>query len=207
MKNLEVSVEETTKPDQIDTHLANVATNTTLTAHDCKRTALLATAWIYVQTPWAGRVLTRALVDQGAQSSFISGELCQTLRLERHPVKVQISGVGGNKAFLCRGVVCFIIKPHFKSEFHCEVTAYEVKTPRLFVNTQTSNIKLNEILRKLWEVEELPRQEKPLTKDELVGEEYYQQTVTRNPDGRLVVRLPVKPEFVAASGLGDSFTG
>ena len=266
----------------------NVTSRSALAAQDCNSSVLLATAWIYIQTQRTNDMLVRALIDQGAQSSFITEELCQSLRLKRHPVKVLISGVGGNKSFLCKGVVYFVIKPHFSSTFTYNVTAYvipritsynprdqtvkewkhlkgitiadphcgqqdsidvllgahvhaliiqeglrksdpyssliatktslgwivsgslvskSVRNSRLYANTQTLDVKLNTLLRKFWEIEELPVFERALSEEELQCEQHYLNTVTRKADGRFVVRLPLKVEFLTATSLGDSYTG
>ena len=46
---------------------------------------LLTTAWIHVQAENDRRVPARALIHQGAQSFFISEELCQNLKLHKIP--------------------------------------------------------------------------------------------------------------------------
>ncbi|CAB0033517.1 unnamed protein product [Trichogramma brassicae] len=56
--------------------------------------ALLATARIRVSAPQGQFTTVRALVDQCAQSSFVTEELCQRLRLKKRQVNVPISGIG-----------------------------------------------------------------------------------------------------------------
>ena len=90
---------------------------------------LLATAWVYVLAENGRRVPARALIDQGAQSSFISEELFQNLKLFRKPVRVPISGIGEGKTFTCRSEVNFTLQPHFVSTFSCGVSAFVI--PRI----------------------------------------------------------------------------
>ena len=90
---------------------------------------LLATAWVHAYSDSGNMQIARVLIDQGAQSSFISDDLCQLLRLRRRSVRVPISGVGNEHRFVCKSEVTFTIAPHFESSFTCIVTALVI--PRI----------------------------------------------------------------------------
>ncbi|XP_075163072.1 uncharacterized protein LOC142235697 [Haematobia irritans] len=62
---------------------------------------------------------------------------------------------------------------------------------------------LDRILRKFWEIEEIP-QSKPLSDDAKYCEELYAKTTTRNEDGRYIVRLPFSKDFPDSVYLGSS---
>ncbi|CAB0028408.1 unnamed protein product [Trichogramma brassicae] len=85
--------------------------------------ALLATARIRVLSGEGQFATVRALVDQCAQSSFITEELCQKLRLKKRQVNVPISGIGQGPAN-SRSEVEITIRPHFKSQFELMLKAY-----------------------------------------------------------------------------------
>ncbi|XP_075150612.1 uncharacterized protein LOC142224708 [Haematobia irritans] len=73
-------------------------------------------------------------------------------------------------------------------------------TTQVVVNDAPS---LDEILRRFWEIEEIPFSHPPSEDDEYC-EELYSKTTTRQKDGRYVVRLPFKKEFPDSMFLGSS---
>uniref|UniRef100_A0ABD2XDY7 Integrase catalytic domain-containing protein n=1 Tax=Trichogramma kaykai TaxID=54128 RepID=A0ABD2XDY7_9HYME len=90
---------------------------------DDRLEALLATARVQVLSEEGQSATVRALVDQCAQSSFITEELCQRLRLKKRQVNVPISGIGQGPAN-SRSEVEIAIRPHFKSQFELTFKAY-----------------------------------------------------------------------------------
>ena len=68
-------------------------------------------------------LLVRVVIDQCSQVSIASQSLCQRLNLKHKPLHVLIHGVGNNAAAVSSEVVRFFIKPHFQSDFSCEVQA------------------------------------------------------------------------------------
>lgn len=72
---------------------------------------ILATARIRVTDRLGHWQQTRALVDQGSESSLISERLAQKLRLARLPASVAIVGVGGRRTNIARGRVTLLISP------------------------------------------------------------------------------------------------
>ena len=54
-----------------------------------------------------------------------------------------------------------------------------------------NEVSLDKQLTRFWELEEIPTK-KFLTEDEAYCEKLFSETTTRQPDGRYVVRLPVR---------------
>ena len=75
-------------------HNSNLLNSKSVENSPNKHSALLATARIYIRAKNGRERLARAMIDQGAQFSFISEELCQYLKLPRNPVHISISGIG-----------------------------------------------------------------------------------------------------------------
>ncbi|XP_075170131.1 uncharacterized protein LOC142242439, partial [Haematobia irritans] len=77
------------------------------------------------------------------------------------------------------------------------------------VSTFTTNVvtsedeQISDILRKFWEIEEIPKKSLCSAEDKYC-EDFYNTTTTRDTDGRYVVRLPFKPEFPNTLHLGSS---
>ena len=87
---------------------------------------LLSTAVIKVINEDGFKYLTRALIDQGSQASFISKSLFRRLKLNFIPLRMPILGIGGVKNYTCKKLVKLHIKPHFASDFSTEVTAFVI---------------------------------------------------------------------------------
>lgn len=77
------------------------------------------------------------------------------------------------------------------------------------VHTFSTNVisseddKLNAILRKFWESEEIP-DIPSISPEDKFCQEFYSETTTRQSDGRYVVRLPFKKDFPSSIYLGSS---
>ena len=84
--------------------------------------SLLATARVKVLSN-SFQFIVRALIDQCAQSSFVTEELCQRLQLKKRRTHLPISGIGQSK-LNCENEVMISIKPHFESDFICKFSAY-----------------------------------------------------------------------------------
>ncbi|WP_253302631.1 DUF1759 domain-containing protein [Wolbachia endosymbiont of Psylliodes chrysocephala] len=68
-------------------------------------------------------------------------------------------------------------------------------------DTNVSNESLNELLKKFWEIEEVPN--KPILSPEAqLAEQYYSQTTTRDSNGKFIVRLPFSCKLET---YGDSY--
>ncbi|XP_076397965.1 uncharacterized protein LOC143266315, partial [Megachile rotundata] len=72
---------------------------------------LLATAIVMVQVPSGRCLVTRALIDQGSEASFISEALAQALHAKRTRVSASISAVGGVHAGTARHATRIIVSP------------------------------------------------------------------------------------------------
>ncbi|XP_076300582.1 uncharacterized protein LOC143218899 [Lasioglossum baleicum] len=76
----------------------NVALHSSDTVPNDGKTVLLATAIVKVYAPDGRTRLARALLDQGSQSSFVTMNLVQDLRLQKSRTPVSVTGLGGNNA-------------------------------------------------------------------------------------------------------------
>ncbi|XP_076301942.1 uncharacterized protein LOC143220091 [Lasioglossum baleicum] len=74
--------------DKVTSHFAESSRNGV-------RTVLLATALIKIFAPNGQTRLARALLDQGSQSSFVSTNLVQQLRLQKTRSPISVTGLGG----------------------------------------------------------------------------------------------------------------
>ena len=110
----------------VESSTSGAVTHLVRTVQAQPETVLLATACIQVESK-AGEIFNvRALVDQCWQSSFISESLCQRLKLPRKSINLPVSGIGSKRQLVCKGVTEFMIKPHFRSTFSCQVIAYVI---------------------------------------------------------------------------------
>lgn len=73
---------------------------------------LLATASVRIFDKFGGWHETRALVDQGSETSILSERLAQKLRLPRSSASVTVFGIGGNKTAVAkdRVVLSFLLR-------------------------------------------------------------------------------------------------
>ena len=92
------------------------------------------------------------------------------------------------------------------------VFGYYLCGPLPITNTQSFSVQvfeeneeesLNNVLRKFWEIEEVPNS-KQISPEDLYCEELYEKTTYRNEEGKYVVKLPFKTEFPETLKLGAS---
>lgn len=85
------------------------------------------------------------------------------------------------------------------------IFGYVVSGPcddRTFVNTVKCNFNVNDDLQKFWDIEEVPSELSPFTKNEQYCEDYFNQTVSRDVlSGKFIVRFPFKENPLS---LGES---
>lgn len=105
----------------------NVIAQTSMLSHSCDISlsggVLLATALVKVQGDSGIELLVRALIDPCSQASFISGSLCQRLKLKVQKVDVPIKGTGGVLLSTVTKSAEVIIKSRLNSDFTCKVDA------------------------------------------------------------------------------------
>lgn len=89
---------------------------------------LLATAWISVESQSGRRIMARALIDQAAQSSFISKHLCDALGIIAQQINMTVSGIGSKSTGKCQELVTFSINPHFSRNLNLKVDALVLPT-------------------------------------------------------------------------------
>lgn len=98
-------------------HEACRETELTKTSHAAQKSVdksiavLLATARVRVADRHGIWHYTRALVDQGSESTLISERLVQKLKLNRSPTAVSVFGVGGTKTAVAKGRVTLSLAP------------------------------------------------------------------------------------------------
>ncbi|XP_068989249.1 uncharacterized protein [Neodiprion pinetum] len=91
---------------------------------------LLATVQLIASNPEAGeRIIARALLDQGSESSFVTESLAQQLRLRRHQATIPIIGVGAHQSAVTRGIAKLQLQSRAHTSFSCQVEALVL--PRL----------------------------------------------------------------------------
>ncbi|CAB0029097.1 unnamed protein product, partial [Trichogramma brassicae] len=122
----EVSSDE--QGEQSDSDEGSNPTKSVLTAtdsnvHEEGQEALLSTARIRVSSDEGSVATVRALVNQCAQSSIVTEDLCRRLHLKKRRVKVPISGIGKGAAKSC-AEVRITIRPHFESSYTLTLKAY-----------------------------------------------------------------------------------
>ncbi|XP_076280097.1 uncharacterized protein LOC143208966 [Lasioglossum baleicum] len=86
------------RPSSYQDTCDNVATHFAEAAPNVGKVVLLATALVTVFSPDGRSRLARALIDQGSQSSFISTNLVQSLRLKQVRSPISVTGLGGEHA-------------------------------------------------------------------------------------------------------------
>ena len=96
---------------------------------------LLATAIRRVVNDWGLELLVRALIDLSSRASFISGSLCQRLKLKTKKVYVPIKRMGIILSTVKKSAKV-LIKPRFDSRFPCFV--YTFVLPSVFSYTPPS---------------------------------------------------------------------
>ncbi|XP_046587830.1 uncharacterized protein LOC124292981 [Neodiprion lecontei] len=91
---------------------------------------LLATVQLIASNPETGeRIIARALLDQGSESSFVTESLAQQLRLRWHQATIPIIGVGAHQSAVTRGIVKLQLQSRAHTSFSCQVEALVL--PRL----------------------------------------------------------------------------
>ena len=102
---------------------------------------LLSSAIVKVVNEDGFEFLTRALLDNCSQASFISESLFRRLKLKFMPLKMPILGIGGVKNYTCRKLVKLHIKPHFVSDFSIEVLAFVISRVSSYSPTASKRCK------------------------------------------------------------------
>ena len=88
---------------------------------------LLSTACVLLEGPNGSRMTVRALLDSGAEESFVSEHVVQTLGLRKLPTDVAILGVGGSVSAVARGRVSLTLKSTYCAQFSLDFSALVLK--------------------------------------------------------------------------------
>ncbi|XP_054737886.1 uncharacterized protein LOC129244294 [Anastrepha obliqua] len=103
---------------------------------------ILGTALVEVRSQCGHVIVLRALLDSGAEATFISEYAVNSLCLPKSNVKVSINGANGSRVATAKGLVTFTLHS-LKSDFNMPCTALVL--PRVGNITPTLNISNNEL--------------------------------------------------------------
>uniref|UniRef100_A0ABD2W6B4 Uncharacterized protein n=1 Tax=Trichogramma kaykai TaxID=54128 RepID=A0ABD2W6B4_9HYME len=122
-KTSERQLDDGSELDKTSSTTQNVLATVSSKVNEKVLETLLATAQVRVSATGDEIATVRALVDQCAESSFVTENLCQRLLLRKRKVSVPISGIGPGPA-KTRAEVEISIRPHFESQFKLSFKAY-----------------------------------------------------------------------------------
>lgn len=88
---------------------------------------MLATATVCVSTSDGRELTARALIDQGAQSSFVSQNFARKLKIDCYPANVTVSGIGGIEVEKITSYAILNIRSRFKNSSTVKVKALIMK--------------------------------------------------------------------------------
>ncbi|XP_075163388.1 uncharacterized protein LOC142236023 [Haematobia irritans] len=197
----------------------------------CDGTILLRTALVQIEV--RGEFFTiRALIDPGPQRTFLSERGHKhKLYSTKHNTRCSINAIVLPKLTKRLPSVTFevptssklrgldLADPGFNvssnidlilgsdSESHINLEGGPIRANS--IQSFTTNVMasdesmLCDILKKFWEMEEIPKIDASSIDDQCC-EDYYAKTTTRQPDGRYVVRLPFNKKYNTSMWLGAS---
>ena len=84
-----------------DSAIVNVATSYHNVVN-INRRAILSTAIVTLRSPKGESITARALLDSGAEESFISERLASLLNLRQHEVQIAVVGVGAGTSAIAK---------------------------------------------------------------------------------------------------------
>ena len=112
--------------------LANTQQTVTLAATVTTK-VLLSTACVVLQAPNGQSLTVRALLDSGAEESFVSEYVAQALSLQKRPASVVVSGVGCSTTAVARNRISVYLKSNQNSDFCFTVSALVLKKLTTFI--------------------------------------------------------------------------
>ncbi|XP_046480980.1 uncharacterized protein [Neodiprion pinetum] len=202
------------------------AAQSSLNSEDSPQAVLLATARATAFNDDQGlSQAVRLLIDPCSELSFISERVVNDLRLQRKATAVSIIGIGGFNtgpidALIGADAYGKIIEPQIvKSDSHgliaqqtklgwvisgpVDATVRHVRASHSAVRSGGSEDEdLSQILQRYWIQEEIPSTAGAETNpDDLICEQHFKDTHSRESTGRYIVRLPFKE---STSLLGES---
>ncbi|XP_065077326.1 uncharacterized protein LOC135700674 [Ochlerotatus camptorhynchus] len=177
-----------------------------------QKSVVLPTAVIRVQGFDGGLLQVRALIDSGSEASLISEVCVKKLGLSRSNRKVTVSGLGQQAAGTTRGLPGQVkdnggVPVAQNTIFGWIVSGNQaiysssLRSNVSIVNLHTE-LDLNRTLRMFWEQEEVPKPQQ-LNPSEQAATELFRSTLTRDENGRFIVRLLFDDSKPA---LGESLT-
>ena len=104
--------------------VTNVSEDRTLSA---EKTVLLSTTYVTLESSDGTSVTARALLDSGAEESFITEHIVQMLNLQKKRVQVAVSGVGAEATVVANSRVIATVKSNIDSNFNLTFSALVLK--------------------------------------------------------------------------------
>lgn len=125
---LHINVEKNTKANTANVDTAKNLNQkvSAIVSDSIPNVVMLATAIIGVETNNNDKIALRCLIDQGSQSTFITENAVQALKLRKQPISVTISGIGEKESKATFQVELKIF-PRFSSSFVLHTTAIVLK--------------------------------------------------------------------------------
>ncbi|XP_074103430.1 uncharacterized protein LOC141530304 [Cotesia typhae] len=187
-----IDISKSSQPEQLPAQ----AKVTALSAFKTRTAVILATCKVLVVSPNMKTYTTRPLIDPGSELTLVSAKLVKDAKLNHLAAVIPILGVGNQSPN-----EPLAIHTIFGWAFLGPASSQARNHPLRSLHTVT-NDELQDSLTKFWVQKEVPDQIKPsLSLAEAQCEDYYTSTLSRNQEGRYVVRIPLSAEI---SQLGDS---
>ncbi|CAG7820457.1 unnamed protein product, partial [Allacma fusca] len=125
-------------------HLDQTPSVASVSAHTAtvSNRALMATVKILIQNSGGENQELRALLDPGADVSFISEDATQLLGLKKVRTHTEISGVGGSQAGTAKYIVQFELRSKLEEIFSMQVNAYVL--PKITCLLPKNEVKFSE---------------------------------------------------------------
>ena len=110
----------------------------------CDKAVLLSTAYVRLESPEGISVSARALLNSGAEESYISEHLAQMLKSRKQRVQVTVSGVGAAPTVVSNCRVSAVAKSNSEPDFNLKFSA-------LVFKKLSSLLLKNEVSSALWD--------------------------------------------------------
>ncbi|XP_043482131.1 uncharacterized protein LOC122511131 [Leptopilina heterotoma] len=155
---------------------------------------------VYVESTDGSKHLARALLDQGAQMSFISEALSRQLHFKRSQINLQVTGIGSSKPLMVKGLVTFKIFSYHNPYISFNVHAVVLNKLTTYVPVTDSSITKCSHIKGLNLAD--PMVHKRLSLDIILGAEIYSQIIESG-----LIKGPFGAPIAQKTSLGWILTG
>ncbi|XP_018373070.1 PREDICTED: uncharacterized protein LOC108767604 [Trachymyrmex cornetzi] len=171
------------------------------------RSILLSTAVIHVHDAAGKPVACRVLLDCGSQANFISEKCLSRLSLKSQSTNISISGAEIFWELLCVGQVQSSLRHPTLQKTRLGwivagrigISSHIPRGIRSFHAT-ISNAQLHEQLGRFWQQENSSNNSSNHTLVEANCEQHFLNNVSRDPNGKFIVKLPLKEQLITKIG-------